>query len=311
MLLRVLVLLFLLAAVGLPVRGEETSTAAGDANWLDRSHELLSDRTQQAAIWFDSFFGDQRDTEVPASISTRISLGWKTSHHGVNDNFIRIRAKARLPQLKERFYLILSNEEEDDYNLLPLEASRPESAARSDDEFNAALRWIKENIASGEVDAQLGLRSWSDVYLRGRYHRLFNLSKASELRLTPEVFIDSEYGLGSRLLSEVDYLFDHPGLVRFSLRGQVASETERLDWRSGLSYTYRFSKKSAIVTGFYMNGASDENDVENYSASIRLRQNFWRPYLYYEIEPYLDWPDADGYRTDYGIALSLHMVIAK
>jgi len=61
-----------------------------------------------------------------------------------------------------------------------------------------------------------------------------------------------------------------------------------------------------------LRGESDgEDDVENYSTSIRLRKQFWRPYLFYEIEPFIDWPASDNYRTNGGIALSLQMVIGE
>lgn len=60
-----------------------------------------------------------------------------------NDPYVRIRVKVELPQLERRFDLLLSNEEDDDYNLLPLESNRPAENDNESSDFNAALRWIQ------------------------------------------------------------------------------------------------------------------------------------------------------------------------
>ena len=281
-------------------------------SWLDRSHRNLALHTRQAAIWFDNFFADDYSDEEPASVRTQITIGGKTSRHGADDLYAKIRIKAKLPNLKDRFYLVLSNEDEKEQDFLTLESKRPDEIEEAtDNNFNAALRWIKRSTLKEQIDAKIGFRSGPNVYLLGRHRRYHNLTKSVKLHLTPAVFIDSEYGAGIRLLTEFDYLFDHPGLIRFSVRGQFDNRSEGIEWRSGLSYTYRLSNKGAIVGGVYMRGESDGEEIENYSASIRLRKRFWRPYLFYEIEPFIDWPAEDNYRTNSGVAISLQVIIGE
>ncbi len=86
----------------------------------------------------------------------RISLGSEASEHGFNNNYARVRAKVKLPNLKKRFYLVLSNEDKDDSNLLPLEASRPEEAVDSTDNYSAALSWIKRTPLKKKSRPDLG-----------------------------------------------------------------------------------------------------------------------------------------------------------
>lgn len=307
-----LILMIWLLNSGPSVWAEDTHPTSGNTNWLDRSHSSFQLRTQQAAIWFDNFFDDDYSAEEPATVRTKITIGGKTSRHGTSNGYAKIRVKAKLPNLKDRFYLVLSNEEENEHDFLTLESKRPEEIEEAtDNNFSAALRWIKRSTLKEKIDAQIGLRSGPNIYLLGRHRRFHNLTKSVKLYLTPAVFIDSEYGAGTRLLTEFDHLFDHPGLIRLSVRGQFDNRSEGIEWRSGLSYTHRLSNKGAIVGGVYMRGESDGEEVENYSASIRLRKRFWRPYLFYEIEPFIDWPAEDNYRTNGGIAISVQVIIGE
>lgn len=309
MLKQVMALSILILITGYTVWADEVVPEAGETNWLDRSHSALVLRAQNAAIWFDNFFGDRHNEEDPATMRTRFTLGWRASQHNDNEAYIRVRVKAKLPNLKERFYLELTNEEIEDPSL-PLESRHFEDADDTEDEYNAVLSWLKRSTSKEKVSARVGLRSGSNVYILGRYRHYYNLTKTVKLRLTPDLFIDSGYGAGTRLLSELHYLLHHPGLIRFSTIGQLTHRSEGVEWRSGLSYTYRLANNEAIVMGGYLSGKSDgDYDVDNYTLSIRLRKQFMRSYLFYEIEPFMNWPAEDGYRTDNGIALNIQMVI--
>lgn len=291
------------------------TTINDDPSWLDRSHDTLYVSTQKAARWFDQFFGDLRDQDEEATMRTRITIGWEPSEGDTENTYARVRVKVRLPNLKERFDLLFSNEEADDFNLLPLEANRPQQAAETTDEnYNAALRWTKLSTLKETIDLRIGVHSGPDIYLLGRHRRQHNFTTNTKLRLTPSIFLDTKYGNGGRLLTEFDYLLDHPGVIRVSGRGQMTDKTDGLEWRGGLSYMYRLSAKGAIVSGFYLSGSTDGSQgdaVENYAVSVRLRNQFWRHYLFYEIEPFVDWPESKNYKSNFGVALRLNMVIGN
>ena len=162
------------------------------------------------------------------------------------------------------------------------------------------------------MDLRVGVHSGPDIYLMGRHRRQHNFSNNTKLQLTPSVFLDTRDGVGGRLLAELDYQFDYPGAIRLSGRGQVTDRENGLEWRGGLSYMHRLSSKGAIISGFYLSGEPDSDyDVDSYSVSIRLRNQFWRHYLFYEIEPFINWPAEENYRSNLGLTLSLKMVIGK
>ena len=312
---RLVILLILFFMTISQAWGDKAETLAlnNNADWLDRSHGALSLRTQKAARWFDRFFGDRRDQDEEATMRTRITFGWESNQHEENNTYARIRIKIKLPNLKNRFDLLISNEEVDNFNLLPLEANRPQQVSdTTESNYDAALRWIKRTTVKETIDARVGLRSGPNIYLLGRHCRQHNFTPDVKLRLTPAVFLDSKYGVGGRLLTELDYLFEHPALIRLSGRGQFTDKTNGLEWRGGLSYMYRLSSKGAIVSGFYLSGETDENDdAEKYSVSVRLRNQLWRSYLFYEIEPFIDWLATENYRSNIGVALRLGVVIGQ
>lgn len=295
---------WLVTAVGTSVAESHTPV-----NWIDQSHHSILSRTQKTAQWFDQFFGDRRDKDESARMKTRITLGWEPNKSDWNDPYLRIRVKVELPQLERRFDLLLSNEEDDDYNLLPLESNRYEENDSSND-FNAALRWIQRFTPREAIDFRIGIRSGPNIYARGRHRRQHNLTKYIKLQLTATLFLDSKEGNGGRLLNEFDYLIADKGIIRFSTRGQYTSKSNGLEWRGGLSFTHRLAKQGAVASGFYLSGETDsEDNVDTYSISSRWRNQFWQPYLFYEVEPFVDWSASDDYHSNSGVVLRLVMVI--
>lgn len=311
------ILLTMLAILASNSQADETQAVAVDnhSHWLDHPFDLWYDNSQKAAKWFDQFFGDLRDQDKEASMRTRITFGWEPSEGETGSTYARVRVKVRLPNLKNRFDLLFSNDEVDDFNLLPLETNRPQQIADTmDSNYNAALRWTRLSTLKETMDLRVGVHSGPDIYLYGRHRRQHNFTHNTKLNLTPSFFLDTKYGIGGRLLAELDYRLSHLGVVRLSGRGQLSNKTDGLEWRSGLSHMMSFADKGAVVSGLYLSGSTDGSQgdaIENYTASIRLRNQFWRPYLFYEIEPYVDWPESENYQSNVGITLRLNIVIGE
>ena len=45
--------------------------------------------------------------------------------------------------------------------------------------------------------------------------------------------------------------------------------------------------------------------ADNYRLSYLYRANVYRKWIYFEVEPFLDWPEEDNYSTTLGIALRI------
>lgn len=278
-------------------------------NWFDRSHQALSLRTRNAVLWFDRFFADENIDEAPASIRIRLTSGWKTGRHRDHDGFFRVRVKTKLPSLKERFYFELGNEDNDSR---PLDNKRLRiEEAPGENDYSAALSWLKQTTVKETLGARLGIRGGTDLYLLGYQRRFHNLSHKIKLRLTDEAFIDKGYGFGGRLIAEFLYVADDSSSLRFCSMGQLATEVEGREWRSELAYTYRLNQEEVLVGGFYLRGGfgGGRSQVDHYLFSLRLRKHLYHHFMFYEIEPFLDWPKSDRYRTDPGISLSLQLLI--
>ena len=47
--------------------------------------------------------------------------------------------------------------------------------------------------------------------------------------------------------------------------------------------------------------------IETWRTSVRFRRSVWRPWFFYEIEPYVLWPRSLGYEGITGIVLRLEV----
>ena len=68
----------------------------------------------------------------------------------------------------------------------------------------------------------------------------------------------------------------------------------------------QIDRRQASAIGFVIQG-EDNNDrgfvADNYKLSYLYRANAYRKWLFFEIEPFLEWPEKEGYSTTPGIAL--------
>jgi hypothetical protein len=85
-----------------------------------------------------------------------------------------------------------------------------------------------------------------------------------------------------------------------------------MEWGTELSLLRELSSQRSItlVGGLY--GATNVNDVVGtYRILARYRRNFWRPWLFYELEPELFWSRRDdrNYPTNYALTLRLEVIL--
>ena len=62
------------------------------------------------------------------------------------------------------------------------------------------------------------------------------------------------------------------------------------------------NRREALRYLVSMDGFTRPNTrVENYRAGVTYRRNIWRPWFFYELEPYLLWPRERDFDTTTGI----------
>ena len=200
--------------------------------------------------------------------------------------------------------LIFSDDEEDSLSSLPLEVvnTRPQI---EDDSFAAAVRFVHHSDSDHVTDTRLGISS-GDVFVRARHKSRYSWDKTHGIRIEPAIFYFVDDGLGARLLLEYDYQLSLRDQFRFDYSIRGSESFSGIRWKHGFYHLHQFSLVRAGALGLVIEGERNgENGfmIDNYTLSYRYRFNAYKKWLFFEVEPFLEWPEDANYKTTPGIAL--------
>ncbi|MCB1657913.1 MAG: hypothetical protein H6997_05715 [Moraxellaceae bacterium] len=255
--------------------------------WVDNQHCLVSYRATQTAQWLDSLFGQSEDSQDSIGRIRIINdLIW-TEGHGLSGK-TRIRASAKLPNAKRRFRLVISDEDD---KLYPNSNTQTTTQTES---TSAAIRWLPNIASRVKYSVDIGAHS-TDVFSRLRAQREWTISDNSIFRFRESL----RYGLKSELKSvtqgEIERLLNDKTVLRLSSALQYwqnEPDPVGLRWSQDNSILHRISSQKSLAYGLTIEGVQQPSwQVSSDRLFVLYRQSFWRPWLYYELEPQLvrDW----------------------
>lgn len=273
----------------------EVPAAQSDANttalvsaeaphWVDSSHAYATNRAQALVQWMDDFFGAQvRDAERADTFVRTILVDDWDGRDG-HDLKIRLRGQLSLPKISERVDLFFSGEESEQT------LTEDERAQEND----VGVRFNFRDSRRFRADATLSLRAGPAVLpgLRLRYQQ--PISENSWGRLTQRLQYHSADGY--RFLSNVDLnrAMGNDRLLRWGARLRYREDKEFWDWNTGVTYRTWFSDHEEFPSAIeYYVAMSGRNEPQRFSTNYRVgavyRKQFFRRFLFYEIEPSYNW----------------------
>jgi hypothetical protein len=273
-----------------------------DSHWIEKLHYSVSDSVYQSAVWFDRFFvNESNDYESPQT-NARIRFSWKPKARDWNDIDARFRIKVRLPHFENRVDLILSDDEESVPSQFPLDTINSQSDL-SEEHFAAAFRYTHNTNEQRLLESRIGL-SGGDLFFKIRHKRYFHWQQNHSIRLEPSVYYFIGDGAGAKLDIEYDYQYSPNTQYRlhYSVKGSQAHQGLR--WKHGLYRLKQLGTNRASIIGFKVQGVRNNQrgfDVDKYTLSYRYRFNAVRKWLFFEAEPFLQWPEDENYSTTPGI----------
>lgn len=275
-----------------------------EPDWVEGIHATISESVYQSAIWFDGFFTQDHIEQEEPKANVRIRLGWEPQEGDIQQFDSRFRISLKLPHLKNKLDLILSDEEADSVTELPLESVKTKTELEEDD-FSAAVRFVHRRDSNEVTETRLGI-SGGDIFLKARYLRRFVWNESHGFKLEPSVFYVLQDGVGSRLLLEYEYQLSQTSQFRinYSIRG--SESFSGIKWKHGLYYLQQFSSKKAGALGLVVEGEKNSDHsfiTDRYTLNYRYRFNASKKWLFFEIEPFLEFPEKDNYEVSPGIAL--------
>lgn len=277
-----------------------------DEHWVDASHGAVETGVEALVNWFDGFFvSDREEVETGNSfLRLRQALEWEDGEGW--DTKTRLRARAQLPNLSDRISLAFSSD--DDAGEIDLaENQLGQRLARDDDTLSVQYEALRTERS--RLDFRYHWRSDLDPMVSGRFRRDFVFSDQWQARATQVFYWANDDGLGEETRVDLDYLLDPRRVVRWRNKAHYGEETDGLEWLSQLLLATQLSERSAITYYAGMVGETDPDKlVKRYSTGIRFRQNVFRPWLFYELEPAAIWKKAErGESRELVYALTLRL----
>lgn len=279
-------------------------------SWLDRSHSYINERLCEPAAWFDGFFGDARSfEETPIGTFIRIRNSAEWDQDGGWSHGLRVRASILLPRVSDRFRLLISRDED-------ISGELRDEATLSDggDKTRLGLRFIASERSRSQLDFDGSIRvdgGGLNPEIRSRYRYVYGLTDRSLVRATQSVFWQREDGFGTTSRLDWEWLQSRDGLLRWTGQGTYSEGSSGVDWRSSVIAFRQLDARSALRGEIGTFGYTRPKfEVEEYFVALRYRRQFFRRWLYYELQPEHAWPldEVTGQRrSDWRFTLTLEI----
>lgn len=269
-----------------------TTAPDNEKHWVDHSRDYVATRADSLTVWMDSFFGEPReDEEAPYSnLRLRLEQGWDEVEGA--DTGVRLRGKVHLPALNHRLSLLFNDDDGDN---------------RSDDLFidereqkdDVALQYkIREHVRD-RLDFKLGLRSSLDPKASLRYRYRYPYREDIIGRFTEEIYYRGDDGFGAKTRVDIERALDDSRVLELRNLFEWGESTDGVDWSSSLSLNKRLASDRAIIYYISVSGVTRPETLNTgYGIGIRYRESFFRPWLFYEVQPGYSWrrPTLDDNR---------------
>lgn len=251
--------------------------------WYDRVHAGLSHWLVKTAAGLDSFFGDPRAVEEDYSETyVRLQMGITQSRLSDTEWNSRVYAKVPLPKLSRRLNVFVTGGEEDQ----SLAARPEESLRRMEKSSTVGVQYVLDETARGRWSLSGSLAP--NVKLRYRY--LYPVGDGWYTRYTQNIYWDEDKGTGLQVRGDLERVLSPQSLLRFTADADWWDDVTGVNWLVGAAWLTRLSERSALAWDVAASGLSlPEWDVAQYRTGLRFRRNFFRSWLFYEIEPALRW----------------------
>lgn len=284
---------------------------------VNQAHLYLSSGVEKLAQRIDTFFGENRVYEEATGtyIQTRTSL--IVDQDGAVDYDVKFRAKMRLPQLKEKFRLVIESEDEDrglgDFNqdtksdTLRGEVENKDVAASLQYMFQQTKRW---NIS---LRPGLKLSDPVETFLRLRMAGTLHLTDKWLMRGITQFGYYSEEGWGSDWRLDVERRTGSKDFFRASSNvwwrenspgNQFLSQTFLL--------THILTPRTSVAFEVGVTGETRPKlEDTSYFSSVRYRRDIHRGWLFLELKPRVEFARENDFDEDVSLFVTLELLLGE
>lgn len=273
--------------------------------WLDSMQTGVSHSINASANWFDDFFEQENKTEQ-AKAFAKVRLGLIPIESDWQRFESKIRLRAKLPNLKNKWDIIVSDYDDNNDQSIADEAINDTNAAQREEQLNLAIRVTHSLKENQYISSRIGFAKGADLYIKTRYKRSFIPISNFKIELEPALYYYVQHGFASRLNLDFELMNTERGLLKQTNRWERVQDEAYPKWRQSLLYYHQLNKQSAIITGAFATGEINNGyRYNNKGFFARYRCQAIRKWIYFEVEPFVHFPDYREFERTYGIALRI------
>ncbi|MGK0673827.1 MAG: hypothetical protein ABWU16_04100 [Halothiobacillaceae bacterium] len=278
--------------------------------WYDRVQAGMSSWLIGTAAGLDSFFGDPRAIEEDYTETyARLQLGITKSRLQDIEWSSRVYAKVALPRLSRRLNIFVVGGEEDQ----GMAAEPEESLRKTEESSTVGVQYVLDETDRGRWSLSGSLSP--NVKLRYRY--LYPLGAGWYARYTQNLYWDKDKDTGIQWRGDLERVIADNTLFRLTLDADYWGDKTGVNWVAGGALLHRLDGRSALALDASASGVSEPTlEIAQYRMGLRYRRNFFRSWLFYELEPALRWTQdplhpADRMIFDPAISVRLEIQFGK
>lgn len=261
--------------------------------------ETLEETTCAAALWMDGLFGEGRNLQAARQTSGFVEASTSYSEFKGAEQRLRFRVRFKLPNLQDRFNVVIGRDDEDEIRRDRTErfAVRSQlSGFEQNSSWLAGLGYSLPGTARFSSDFRIGTSGFAHpklfVQQPTRYVLFTDENDLVYLRGTP--FWNTRDGFGLTSGINYDHVLSPKFLLRFTEVGTINENTEGLDWYTGAILYHNLRHERALSYQLLVRGASNADEpLTEYGGRVVFRQPLIRKRLYAEVLTGYTWPRED------------------
>lgn len=249
------------------------------ARLLDSAFSYANTKLCEPALWFDNFFVDERvDEDARAGSTVRWTNDFSYVEGKGYQYKTRIKARFYLPKVTKRLKVVFESDEEDDlFNLFPQNSQDAEST------LGLRYDWLSKERSS------FNIKLTAKPGIEARYRYTYPIADDLIVRATQKVYQNKRV-LGESTELDVDYSLTPDFLFRWSNYAKYENDIKGWEFGSGVTLYQHVSDQQALSYQVSTTGTNRPfHYISNTHLSVTYRQNFWRPWLFYELIPEYNW----------------------
>lgn len=262
----------------------------------EKTQEVIRSWSCHSFRWFDGLWGDRRDFDEGA-INGLLTFGAEYTEYDGLDPKLRFRVRSPLPNMSNRWDLILGRVDEESYI--------SDTSGQDKTFYNPGLidrgqeaTWLlglgqhgKEHKSGWDYSLGVRLRAPPNPYAKVQYYFNHDFSERVDFRFRQTFFWRRDQGFGTTSRGDLAYAINLRNVLRWEGIASAHDETRGTQWYFGHTWYRLFEERNAISLRAFARGETNAPvGLLEYGLNLVWRRPFTREWLYLSVGPSVTWP---------------------